>query len=441
MPYSMDNMPESMKGAPKHAMEIFIAAFNTAFEKNHVEGAAIAIAMSAVHKAGYKKDGMGSWMSPAGGGAGGGNHAEWIPIFKTGTHTSGSGITRTWTEADIDKIVAKYDPKKHEAPAVIGHPEHDSPAYGWVEALKREGEFMYAKFKNFVPAFIEMVQKGLFKKRSIRVDPDGVGLIHVGWLGANPPAVKGLPDVSFQGDKGITIEFGDLGIENSKLETQNSKLNRKEAKSMKWFDWLKGKATAEGVTLDDAPVNFAETGSKPIPDIKALVDAQVAKVVDAKNLEFAEAQRKLDAESSRLKAESDRLKKAEGDRRKAEIASFCEGLCKDGGRLTPAMMKYGIGMETCLESISGIETTYEFSEGDKKKTQTPFEYMKGFLSSFKKQIEFGEFAGNDKDIGDKNKREAVISDYQEKNTKNGVEITYKDAVLAVSKKNPELFRD
>ena len=105
------------------------------------------------------------------------------------------------------------------------------------------------------------------------------------------------------------------------------------------------------------------------------------------------------------------------------------------------MLKYGMGLANFLENIAVIETTIEFSEGDKKKTQTPFEYTKGFLSSFKKQIEFGEFAGNDKDIGDKNKREAVIRDYQEKNTKNGVEITYKDAVLAVSKKNPELFRD
>ena len=26
---------------------------------------------------------------------------------------------------------------------------------------------------------------------------------------------------------------------------------------MKWFDWLKGKASAEGVMLEDAPVNFS----------------------------------------------------------------------------------------------------------------------------------------------------------------------------------------
>lgn len=61
MPYTMNDMPEAMKGAPKHAMEVFIAAFNSVFEKNHVEGAAMAIAMAAVHKAGYKKDEQGQW--------------------------------------------------------------------------------------------------------------------------------------------------------------------------------------------------------------------------------------------------------------------------------------------------------------------------------------------------------------------------------------------
>ena len=385
---------------------------------------------------------------------------NWIPVFRTGTHTDASGNEKTWTEAELDIIVQKYQPQAHEAPAVIGHPEHNSPAWGWVEGLRREGNVLFAQFKGLVPEFVEMVRKGLFKKRSISLYPDRT-LRHVGFLGAMPPAVKGLPDVAFADKEGKFIEFnfdckqcnrcannfcGNAGAEDFQP------LPRKEAKGMKWFEWMKKKAQDEGVTLEDAPVNFSAPNPPPAPasggqyssppavDIKALVDAEVAKVVTAKTSEFAETQRTLDAEKARLKAEGEKLEKAKGERMKDEIKSFCEGLCKEG-KLTPAMMKYGMGMTNFLESISGVETAIEFSEGAEKKKQTPVEYAKAFLGSFKKQIEFGEFANAGNDIPkDEDKREAAIKNYQEKNKKDGVEITYKEAVLAVSKAQPELFK-
>jgi hypothetical protein len=93
-------------------------------------------------------------------------------------------------------MVASYNPSEHEAPVVIGHPKMNAPAYGWVQTLKREGEFLLARFKQLVPEFLDMIKRGLFKKRSIAVYPDGT-LRHVGFLGAMPPAVKGLRDVDF----------------------------------------------------------------------------------------------------------------------------------------------------------------------------------------------------------------------------------------------------
>jgi hypothetical protein len=122
---------------------------------------------------------------------------EWIAVFKTGRHTDSTGNERDWSEKDLDTIVAKYNPAEHEAPVVIGHPKNTAPAWGWVEALKRQGEILYAKLKDLVPEFVEMVRQGLFKKRSIALYPD-LSLQHVGFLGATPPAVKGLPDVNFK---------------------------------------------------------------------------------------------------------------------------------------------------------------------------------------------------------------------------------------------------
>lgn len=376
--------------------------------------------------------------------------SSWIPVFKAGKHTDSAGNKKTWTEADLDTIVAKYQPADHEAPVVIGHPADNSPAWGWVESLKREGQLLFAKLKDVAPAFADMVRKGLFKKRSISLYPD-MSLRHVGFLGAMPPAVKGLPDVAFKAcEAGVTVEFA-TDCKNCKACVKNfgsaggSPAEKgKETRGMKLMDWLKGKAATEGVTIEDAPVSYmsppptpASGGqlTEPVVNIKALVDAGVAQAVSAKELEFAERQNALAAKEAELKRREDVIKEAAGKRLRDEIASFCEGLCK-AGKLTPAMRKAGMGLDTFMEKISAIQEVVEFSEGDKKVKQTPLEYMKSLLASAKKQIEFGEVATADKDVSGVDKREQAIRNYQEANKG----MTYRDAVLAVSTLYPELFK-
>ncbi len=133
----------------------------------------------------------------------------WIAVFKKGRWTDSSGHTREWSDEDLEKIVERYNSQKeHEAPVVIGHPKDDSPAYGWVEKLKKQGDFIYAKLKNVSKEFVDWVKKGFYKKRSIALYPDFL-LRHVGFLGGTPPAVKGLPDVSFSDGEFISFEFGE----------------------------------------------------------------------------------------------------------------------------------------------------------------------------------------------------------------------------------------
>jgi hypothetical protein len=132
---------------------------------------------------------------------------DWFEIFKTGTHTDAAGNTSEWTEEDLDKIVSSYDPVNHEAPIVIGHPEVDSPAYGWIEALKRVGDRLLAKPRQLVDEFKTWIREGRYKKVSISLYPD-LTLKHVGFLGATPPAVKGLASIGFQ-EKGEIVIFSD----------------------------------------------------------------------------------------------------------------------------------------------------------------------------------------------------------------------------------------
>jgi len=117
-------------------------------------------------------------------------------IFRTGTHTSLNGQTKEFSETDLDTIASSYDPQQHEAPIVIGHPETNAPAYGWIDKLKRIGDRLIAFPKQVSNEFAELVKTGAFKKRSISITPD-LQLNHVGFLGAAAPAVKGLKDVEF----------------------------------------------------------------------------------------------------------------------------------------------------------------------------------------------------------------------------------------------------
>jgi hypothetical protein len=340
-----------------------------------------------------------------------------FPIFKTGAHTDAAGNVRTWTPADLDHIASSYNPANHEAPVVIGHPKDNSPAYGWVKGLIHQDRTLFAD-ADLLPEFEEMVKKGLFKKRSVSLYEDGT-LRHIGFLGAMPPAIKGLPDIRFHEGESTTIEFTDSHTSQG-------------GKSMKFMDWIRQVAGKEGVTIDDLPQSFSETDRRKQVEVEVQRQVEVEKGKLA--VEFSEARKAKDEE---LKVREEKIAAREREARKAGIASFCETLQR-AGTLTPAMMKVGMGMTNFLESIASIETTVEFAEGEKKVKQTPLEFMQTFLGGLPKAIEFKEVATGAKDAGagdEAEKREKLVSNYMEKNPG----ATYKDAVLYVSKENPALF--
>lgn len=123
-----------------------------------------------------------------------------IEVFKSGTHTDSAGNVNTWTDDDLDEIVALYneqgDEDKHTAPLVIGHPKDNKPAVGWIQSLKKVGSKLLAVVTDLSEEIKESVNKGEYKKVSISLYPSKL-LRHIGLLGAMPPAVKGLADVEF----------------------------------------------------------------------------------------------------------------------------------------------------------------------------------------------------------------------------------------------------
>jgi len=152
----------------------------------------------------------------------------WMEVFRAGTQRNSAGVTHTFSEADLDKIIANYNPAQHEAPVVIGHPRNDAPAYGWIEGLKREGSTLLAKVKDLAPELKDLVTQGRYKKRSIALYP-GRRLKHVGFLGAVPPAIKGLADVQFSEAEEDYFEFGEDDGISDEIKAKDDEIARLKA--------------------------------------------------------------------------------------------------------------------------------------------------------------------------------------------------------------------
>ncbi len=166
-------------------------------------------------------------------------------IFRTGTWTSDKGITKEYTESDLDKLVDNYN-SEDPAPIVIGHPQTNAPAFGWIEKIKRVADRLIAVPKQLNEDFVKLVKDGAFKKRSVSFTPD-FKLNHIGFLGAVAPAVEGLKDIQFNLEEDL-LSFSD----------EYSPVIEDE-------DVDEAKNTALKIKLDNSPETKNEV---PNPDLK-----------------------------------------------------------------------------------------------------------------------------------------------------------------------------
>lgn len=273
----------------------------------------------------------------------------WVEIFRAGKHVDSLGRNRDFSVADLDRMVGSYQPAQHEAPVVIGHPKDNAPAWGWVESLKRDGEVALAKFKQVQPEFADMAGRGLFKKRSISLYPDG-SLRHVGFLGAQPPAVKGLRDFSLgDANECSNYEFEEAGA--------GAGSQSQEGDMPKTMDELQAELAAEKAAKADA---------------EARAKAAEEKAAKAVN-DFAEAEKKS---------------------KKTELIAFVDQGIK-AGKMLPHWKDQGI--VEFMQALDGGEVqTFEFAEG---KQESPAAWFKAFISSFSEHPLFKEMTKPKDDKG------------------------------------------
>lgn len=385
-----------------------------------------------------------------------------IEIFKPGTLTSMEGVQVTLSAADLQDIAAGYDPKRHEAPMVIGHPTHDAPAYGWVKSLAFADGALVAQGEESAE-LTELVGKGHFKKVSASFytpkapgnpTPGKWSLRHVGFLGAQPPAVKGLRAVSFaEAEEGV-VTFGELpGYAGGMVAGMFRRIR----------DWLiaeKGQDVADRVLPDweveslrsvsqraaEEPEDEPQGGTPGLsfadPSKAATHSAAAGRTAGAstdsptarqENASMSKTPEQLQADLDAANARVQELQAAEAkrasDTRHAEHVSFAEKL------VTEARWPAGAKdvLVATLDHLAQPEGVVSFGEGDAAKPL--HQALREQLQAMPVSVSFGEFAKKGDAAGGGLTNQQVAdraSAYQARRKAAGQNISMSEAVDAVN---------
>ena len=222
-----------------------------------------------------------------------------IQLLRAGRHIASDGRGRDYPAAELADMCAVYDPDLYQAPIVVGHPTHDAPAYGWLAALRYDpvAQAVEGVPAEIDPDFAAAHRAGRLRYHSISLylpdsaanpKPGHLYPRHLGFLGATPPAIKGLRRASF--------------------------------------------AAADPDTLT---LTFTESPGAPMPDPTTPTPRLPATAADPDlTAQFAEREAHLSARERELEARAATLAQAEADRARAACVSFAETLVAQG-RLLP----------------------------------------------------------------------------------------------------------
>lgn len=429
MPYTMNNMPESMKGAPKHAVEIFIAAFNTAFEKSHVEGAAMAIAMAAVHKAGYKKDEKENWMQTTQ------NKTEFeflllksldmkeapaeIQIAPLGEFEDAYGRKFRITQEDVQNILANAGAKTNEL--VIDY-EHqtlsgsEAPAAAWVKKLidkTKEGIWAVVDWTERAKQYLQNKEYRYLSPVLLARTKDADGYYHPEMLHSaaltNTPQIDGMVPI-------VNRNCGKCAINPHGRDTAHRvPTENKEVEMEKLLELLGLKPEA---TEDEAVLALTALKAKAekSPEVKEIVPKGI---VESLGLKEGASLSEITGTILALKQPGNVVSLQEFQELKKKLA------IRDRDDLVALAMKDG--------KIDGAQK--EWAEGYALKDPEGF---KVFVAKAPVVVPMDKLPGGPAGSGANDlasRRDAAIAEHMKKNEG----ATYREAALFVAKQNPELF--
>ncbi|KAB0747014.1 peptidase [Pseudomonas aeruginosa] len=387
-----------------------------------------------------------------------------------------------FTEAILQEIAATYDPALSEAPLVIGHPKLNAPAYGWAKGLEVREGMLYAEPHQVVPEFAEAANRKMYKKRSASVYlPDSPGnpvpgkhyLRHIGFLGAVPPAIKGIPDAPFnfaEDDGALAIEFAeapyavtgltdilrrlrDFFVEREGAERADQLIPQWQLSSIEedarrasvqdtapQASALFSEPVIEGVDAAAASAAAAEepqgtvtpsdgaSASAAEADRTSHPSQQDTTMPDEAALQ--ERQRQLDEREQQLATREAQVAQQKAQEHRNEVTEFAEALVQ-AGRLLPRQKAPVIELLVSLPT----DTPLEFAEGDGQVTKPAAEVLRSLLAELPKQVDFSEKSGDGGDLsfGSAHAIAARAQSYQEEQRQAGRHISTTEAVTHITK--------
>ncbi|WP_051249154.1 hypothetical protein [Inquilinus limosus] len=314
--------------------------------------------------------------------------------FRAGTRTDASGARVTITAEDLAASAAAYDPALRPAPLVIGHPKIEDPAWGWVGKVEAKGNTLRVAPERVEAAFTQLVNDGRYSNVSAcfyRPDaksnpaPGTWYLKHIGFLGAHPPAVEGLPPVQFAAeDDGDTVEFAWAE------RTLASILRRLR----EWLISKDGLETADQV-IPTWDVDFiAEAAARPDDPVASRVAyaAPATPTTDTPTITENPMSEEDKAELDRLRQENQakdrQLAAFAAQRRQEAETAFVDGLVAQNK--VPAGHRAEVA--AFLAALDDSEAV-AFASGEGAEKETPAAFFRRFLSALKPTVAFGEVVG------------------------------------------------
>jgi len=338
-----------------------------------------------------------------------------IHIFRAGTHTSAGGNTLDFSADALQATAESYNPTISEAPIVVGHPKDNGPAFGWIDALEFNESGLHAKPRQVNGDFAEQVQNGAYKKVSASFyapdapsnpTPGTYYLRHVGFLGAMPPALKGLEAVQFSETEEGVVEFSVAIDAGQEFDQEQTLLDRIAS----YF----GLIPSDQQTDDLVSTQEQTMNQEQVDQARADLEAERAEL-ESQKAEFAE----------RLAAENARIQEA----RVADFQERVTGLV-DSGRITPANAERVLAFAKSLDHNAVVE----FGEGEDDKMGSA-ELLFAILESQTEGPSFNEAAPSEgaepESLTDNQIAEQALT-YRNAQKARGIDVSFTEAVQAVN---------
>lgn len=331
-------------------------------------------------------------------------------IFQKGKHVDSSGKALTMSDADLVATAEAYDPAVHEAPIVIGHPKDNKPAFGWIGGVTVENGALYATPREVHPSFSEWVKNKLYKKRSASFYlPDAPGnpvpgtysLRHVAFLGAQPPAVKGMEEIEFADDEEgtVTIEFG----EEEDLRTMSWAVSSIGRLAQAFRDFLVSERGEEEANkaIDGWEISniFSDAGRLSAKADEASKASSTFSEPVRKEISVGKTQAEIDAEAAALEEQKSDLDKRQADFAEEQKAADRKEnerelqALADGGRFAPGLIPEALDFMDGLDKVESVE----FGEGDSAVKTNRRDWFLDLLKKSGTVINFSEVSAEEGD--------------------------------------------